>query len=273
MKTTTSKADKTIHDFGEQWKHYSGNEGYYGSKELLADIVEPFLQPEDFAGKRVAEIGAGTGRIVGMMLECAAEYALAIEPSEGIHAARRNLANYGERVAFLHARGEDIPPEAGLDIILSVGVLQFVPEPKPIVDASFKALKPGGVMFAWLSAKEGNELYLRVASTLRSFTRWLPHWALAIFVRLLDVPLVIYIHVCRTVGGSWPLRDYLVNVLAKFSGEKRRLVIYDQLNPTLTIYHTRQEALAILEDSGFVDVRVHHRHGYSWSVVGRKPQR
>ena len=26
-----------------------------------------------------------------------------------------------------------------------------------------------------------------------------------------------------------------------------------------------------LTDSGFVDVHLHHRHGYSWSVLGRKP--
>src|ERR1043166_3884408 len=212
MTMDTSASKKTIRDFGEQWTNYSDNEGYYGSKDLLADIVAPLLQTGDFAGKRVAEIGAGAGRIVGMMLECGAEHALAVEPSEGIHAARRNLANYGNRVEFLHARGEDIPPDAGLDIILSIGVLQFIPEPKPVVDAAYCALKPGGVMFAWLYAKEGNELYVMVVRMLRLFTRWLPHRALEFFVRMVDLPLVCYIRLCQSVAAPWPLRDYLVNV-------------------------------------------------------------
>ncbi len=266
-----STSDKTIRDFGEQWINYSDNEGYYGSEELLADIVAPLLRLEDFANKRVAEIGAGAGRIVAMMLECGAKHALAVEPSEGIDAARRNLAKYGDRVTFLHARGEDIPAGAALDIVLSIGVLQFIPDPKPVVDAAYRALKPGGVMFAWLYAKEGNKTYLMVARALRLFTRWLPHWALDLFVRVVYLPLVVYIFVCRVVPAPWPLRDYVTNVLAKFSPAKRRLVIYDQLNPSHAIYHTREEALAILADSGFVEVRVHHRRGYSWSVIGVKP--
>ena len=264
--------DKTIHDFGEQWSHYSDNEGYYGSKELLADIVAPLLQLEDFTNKRVAEIGAGAGRIVGMMLESGAQHALAVEPSAGIDAARQNLMQYGDRVTLLHARGEDIPGDAALDIILAVGVLQFIPHPKPVVDAAYRALIPGGVMFAWLYAKEGNTTYLMVVKLLRLFTRFLPHWLLDLFVRIVYVPLAVYIFICKTVPLPWPLRDYVTNVLAKFSPAKRRLVIYDQLNPTHAIYHTREQALAILEDSGFVNVRLHHRRGYSWSVIGSKPE-
>jgi predicted RNA methylase len=34
---------------------------------LLADIVEPLVPLAEIAGKKVAEIGAGTGRIVAML--------------------------------------------------------------------------------------------------------------------------------------------------------------------------------------------------------------
>jgi hypothetical protein len=53
---------------------------------------------------------------------------------------------------------------------------------------------------------------------------------------------------------------------------KRRLVIYDQLNPTYAKYHKRHEAIALLEKSGFINVKAHHRHGYSWCVLGETPQ-
>src|SRR4029450_4489268 len=49
--------ERTIRDLGEPWTHYGGDEGFYGSPELLADIVAPFLSPTDFRDKRVAEIG------------------------------------------------------------------------------------------------------------------------------------------------------------------------------------------------------------------------
>jgi SAM-dependent methyltransferase len=261
--------DRTIRDFGEQWTHYGDSEGFYGSPELFADIVAPWLTPADFAGRRVAEIGSGAGRIVGMMLECGAAHVLAVEPSDGHVVAQRHLARYGDRVSFLHARGAELPPTPPFDLIVSVGVLQFIPEPKPVVDAAFAALVPGGRFFVWLYAREGTGLYRAALGTLRALGRTVPHPALAALVRVLDVPLALYMRLCRRL--PLPLRDYLVNVLARFSPETRRLVIYDQLNPTHAHYHSRAEAEQLLLASGFTDVRLHHRRGYSWSVIGRKP--
>jgi SAM-dependent methyltransferase len=262
--------ERTIRDFGEQWTHYGDNEGFYGSPELLADIVAPFLSPTDFRDKRVAEIGSGTGRIAAMILASGAAHVLAVEPSAGHFVAQQNLARYGGRVSFLHARGTDIPPDPPFDIIVSVGVLQFIPDPKPTIDAAFAALRPGGRFLVWLYAREGTGLYRAVLYPLRTVGRLVPHGALAALVRGIDVPLTVYMRLCRVL--PLPLRDYLANVLGRFSAEKRRLVIYDQLNPTRVHYHSRAEAERLLTDSGFVDVRLHHRRRYSWSVVGRRPE-
>ena len=86
----------------------------------------------------------------------------------------------------------------------------------------------------------------------------------------IDLALVCYMALCRVL--PLPLHDYLENVVGRFTPEKRRLVIYDQLNPTHVHYHSREEAERLLTASGFVDVRLHHRRRYSWSVVGRKPE-
>ncbi len=60
-------------------------------------------------------------------------------------------------------------------------------------------------------------------------------------------------------------------MIARLTPDKRRLVIYDQLNPAYAKYYTRAEARALLEQAGFVDVQLYHRHSYSWSVVGTRP--
>ena len=270
MKTSSAVGERTIHDFGEQWVHYGDNDGFYGSTELFADIIGPLLSREDFAGRRVAEIGSGAGRIVAMMLECGAAHVVAVEPSDGYFVAQRNLARYGDRVTFLHGRGEDIPRDPPFDLIVSVGVLQFVPDPKPVVDAAFSALRPSGQFFVWLYAREGTAVYRGLVHALRVMGRILPHRALAAMVRGIDLALVCYMALCRVV--PLPLHDYLENVVGRFTPEKRRLVIYDQLNPTHVHYHSREEAERLLTASGFVDVRLHHRRRYSWSVVGRKPE-
>ena len=43
MKDADSLSRKTVRDFGVQWTHHPSNDGFYGSKELFADIVEPLL--------------------------------------------------------------------------------------------------------------------------------------------------------------------------------------------------------------------------------------
>jgi hypothetical protein len=110
---------------------------------------------------------------------------------------------------------------------------------------------------------------VNVLRFIRSFSTLIPHAMLAGLVRLLDACLVGYMGLCKVF--KLPLRDYLNNVLGKFSPQKRRLVIYDQLNPTHVVYHRRAEAAKLLTDSGFTDVQLHHRYGYSWCVLGTKP--
>jgi hypothetical protein len=105
---------------------------------------------------------------------------------------------------------------------------------------------------------------------LRAFTKRLPHFALATVVRGIYYPLVFYTYFCNRL--ALPLRHYFLSVFNKMSPEKRRLIIYDQLNPAYAKYYTRQEAIKLLEDGGFINVRIHHRHGYSWTVIGTKPQ-
>ena len=130
-------------------------------------------------------------------------------------------------------------------------------------------VKPGGNCLVWVYGREGNETYLRLAEPLRKMTVRLPHGALVGLVYLMDIGLEAYIGLCRFL--PLPMRSYMREVLAKFSPKVRRLTIYDQLNPAYAKYYTMQEAKALLTDAGFVDVRLYHRHGYSWSVLGRRP--
>ncbi len=262
-------ADRSIRDFGEQWTRYPDNIGYYGSLELFSDLIRPLLTLEDFRDRRVAEIGSGTGRVVRMLAAAGVAHVAALEPSAAIDVLKRNTVDLVDRVQYVHARGEALPGESEFDLVVSFGVLHHIPDPRPVVRRAFEALRPGGRMMVWLYGREGNEAYLALARPLRAVTQRLPHSALAALCRLLDLPLVAYLHACRHL--ALPMRAYMNSHLARLSPEIRRLTIYDQLNPAWAKYYRRDEAVALLEDSGFVDVRTHHRHGYSWSVLGRKP--
>ena len=260
--------DQTIKDFGKQWIKYHDNEGYYGSIELFSDILSPHLKPNEIEGCRVAEIGSGTGRIVNMLLDAGAKHVFAIEPSDAFEVLCHNIRQR-EKVTCLKITGDQMPAYENLDYIFSIGVLHHIPDPSPVVEAAFKALRSGGHFVVWLYGKEGNGLYLALVKPLRVLTKRLPHFMLASLVELIHWPLVLYIKLCHYL--PLPLRGYMLSVIAKMSPEKRRLIIYDQLNPSYAKYYTRVEAEKLLIDRKFINVRTHHRHGYSWTVIGTKP--
>jgi len=261
---------QTIKDFGEQWTAYTENDGHYGSPQMFADIVEPLVSPPDFSGKTVAEIGSGAGRIVSMLIDAGANHVFAIEPSKAIEVLRANTKKYGEKVQCLEITGDQIPSGLNLDFVLSIGVIHHIPDPAPVIEACFNALRPGGKLLIWLYGREGNRLYLAVILPMRYITKYLPDKLLSLFVYFIHMPLTTYIKLCRRF--NLPMRGYMLNVIGKLSPDKQRLVIFDQLNPAYAKYYSELEAVSLLRDHGFDKVEVHRRHGYSHTVVGTKPR-
>jgi SAM-dependent methyltransferase len=260
--------DQTIKDFGEQWLNYTDNKGYYGSSELFSDILSPLLKPDEMMNCKVAEVGSGTGRIVNMLLQAGAKHVTAVEPSDAYEVLCRNV-QHPQKVVCLKIPGDQLPAYGDLDYIFAIGVLHHIPHPGPVVKAAFRALRSGGRFFVWLYGKEGNSLYLTLIEPLRILTKHLPHSVLVALVEIIYWPLMLYIQLCRVL--PLPLRRYMLSVLRKMSPEKRKLIIYDQLNPSYAKYYTRFEAEKLLVDGGFTNVQIHNRHGYSWSVIGTKP--
>lgn len=263
--------DKTIRDFDNQWTRYDDNDGWYASLELFSDIIHPHMKADDLQGKTVAEIGSGTGRIVGMLLEAGASHVYAIEPAPGAFEKLKNNVSQMERgkeVTPLNDRGDEWSIDEPIDLAISIGVIEFITDPSATVQRCYDSLKPGGEVFFWLCGYEGNELYLRFVEPLRKLTTFLPHFLLVVVVELLYWTLMAYRVICKIV--PLPLKRYLDSVWWPMTAKKRRLVIYDQLNPTYLKYYRKHEAISLLEKAGFQDIEIHHRHGYSWSVKGKK---
>ena len=261
-------ASRTVSDFGDQWTYFRENPGYYGSIELLRDLFAPLVAVSEFAGTRVVDIGSGTGRIVRMLAAAGARQIVAVEPSEAFAVLEENTRDLGDRVLCIRATGDRFEIDEAADWVLSIGVLHHIPEPAAVVSKMFSVLRPGGRAAVWLYGREGNRLYLALAGPLRALTSRLPHAALVALCRLLDVPLAGYVALCRVI--PLPMRRYMREHVARLSPSVRRITIYDQLNPSWAKYYTYQEARALLEEAGFINVRLHHRNGYSWLVVAQK---
>ncbi len=262
--------DTTVQDFGAQWTRFSDNSGYYGSLELFEDICGPLLDVRRLKGRQVVDIGSGSGRIVNMLLDAGAAHAVAVEPSAAMTVLMENTRARAHQIRYVQADGSRIP-NVGADYVFSIGVLHHIPDPVPTVRRAIEILKPGGQFLFWVYGREGNGLYLALATLLRKITPRLPDFVLVALSRVLNLLLDVYIFACRFL--PLPLRTYVTGHLARLSRRKRFLTIFDQLNPAYAKYYTRQEALELMRGAGFRNVRLHHRHGYSWTVIGENPAR
>ena len=110
MPEQPSLKDQTIGDFGEQWRAFRDNPGYYGSTQLLADLFGPLLSLDDLKGSVVADIGSGTGRIVNMLLDAGAGRVIAVEPSAAMEVMKENTAARADRIEYLEVPGDRLPP-------------------------------------------------------------------------------------------------------------------------------------------------------------------
>ena len=107
-----------------------------------------------------------------------------------------------------------------------------------------------------------------LATALRALTVRLPHPLLSALCSLLNLLLAPYIWACRVL--PLPLRDYAVNTLGRLSWRSRKLVIYDQLNPSYVHFYERAEVEALLRAGGFERIELYHRRGYSWTALGTR---
>jgi SAM-dependent methyltransferase len=264
-----SLGERTIADFGEQWTAYTDNSGFYGSPAILQDVFGPLLNVDDLKGAVVVDVGAGTGRFTNVFVSTGAAKVVAVEPSRAFDALTRNTAAHRDRVECVNTAVEQFKASAPVDFAFSYGVLHHIPDPRCAVAAMRDALKQGGRIGIWLYGREGNGAYVALLTLMTLVTRRLPHTWLEACVWLVYMPAVVYMWLCRVL--PLPMRHYFVDIFSKLTPDKRRLTLYDQLNPAYAKYYWQQEVRALLQDAGFVDIEVFHRHNYSWTAVAVKP--
>ena len=252
-------------DFGEQFSKDKEIDGYFGSLELLKDIVDPF-DLNEINNKIVVEVGVGSGRIIKNLIRFNPKKIYGIEPSKAINVAKSNLSS--ENINFLNIRAEDLDFKCEIDYVFSIGVIHHIPNYKVAIQKINRSLKPGGKFIMWVYGKEGNELYLLLFNNIRRITTYLPDYILRIISKFLTLITYGYGFLCKFL--KLPLNKYFNNIFNNFSFQKRSYVIFDQLNPIFSKYFTKKELEELLEKENFKIIKLQHRHNYSHTVICEK---
>ena len=262
-----NKEKDSISDFGKQFKYHNNIDNYWGSLEILKDIVNPF-DLSLIKNKIICEMGVGSGRILKNLIKLSPKKIYAIEPSEAIEIAKKNNENSEVEILFKKISGQMINFKNEIDYIFSIGVIHHIPDAEIVCKKIYESLKPKGKFVIWLYGKEGNELYLFIFNNLRKITKFMPDKFLNLFSIFLNFFLSIYIFFCKYL--NLPLKNYMINVLKKCSFEKRKYIIFDQLNPSYSKYYTKQDVETLLTKSGFKKFEIFNRHQYSWTAIAEK---
>jgi SAM-dependent methyltransferase len=114
---------------------------------LFADLIG---YAEIGPGKRVLEIGPGTGQATGPVLDTGCDYH-AIELGENLYA--KMLVKFGSRPNFHIVNGDFVTYDFGgarFDMIYSAATIQWIPE-RIAFRKTFDLLKPGGTLAMMLT--------------------------------------------------------------------------------------------------------------------------
>ena len=175
-----NKKKDSINDFGKQFKYHGKIDDYWGSLEMLKDIVKPF-DLNLVKNKIICEIGVGSGRILKNLTKLSPRKIYAIDPSEAIEIAKKNNEDSEVEILFKKISGQMINFKNEIDYIFSLGVIHHIPEAEIVCKKIYESLKPKGKFVIWLYGKEGNELYLFIFNNLRKITRFMPDIFLNLF--------------------------------------------------------------------------------------------
>jgi SAM-dependent methyltransferase len=126
--------------------------GLFRRRQLAADTVAGYESP------RVLDVGCGSGRIGEFALEAGAGRYLGVDFSEPMIAmARSRLERYGERVELSVADFLDAPLDGPFEVVLAVGLFDYLPEPHRFTRRMFELCAPGGCVVgsfpAWSPVK------------------------------------------------------------------------------------------------------------------------
>lgn len=239
--------DAYLGTFSFQWQKHALVYDSDAEKESTERTLRKLqITPELVRGKRVLDVGCGTGRLSRMLADWGAQV-VAVDLSQAVWVAQKNSADR-KNMLFMHADLFNLPfPEQYFDLILAWGVLHHTPNTELAFKKVVSHLKPGGRYSVYIYGKSKGTRR-RMISLYRKLTVHLPS-------RLLHA--ICYLAIPMYYVYRIPLIGNLARFLLPMSRQKDPMVrvqeTFDEYSPYYAWRHTFPEVHQWFLDVGIVD--------------------
>jgi SAM-dependent methyltransferase len=117
--------------------------GLLRRRQLAVDTVRSYGSP------RVLDVGCGSGRIGELVLDAGASPYVGVDFAEEMLAlARARLARFGDRAQLIGADFMDTSLDGPFEVILALGLFDYLPDPDRFSRRMFQLCAPGGCVVA-----------------------------------------------------------------------------------------------------------------------------
>lgn len=231
----------------EVWDRYWGDKAHVGEvypavSDLVAEITRAL---PDLRGRRILEVGAGTGR-EGHELALRGGSICALDFSP--EALR--LARQVSRASWL-VRGDALAtpfPDGSFDLVYHQGLLEHFSDPLSLLRENYRVLKPGGLVLVDVPQKY--HVYTLLKHALMALDQWFAGWETQFSPREIRVLVERAGFRCERLYG-YGMQPGLMYRVAR-EGLKRlgiRLPLYPRLGPLDGLYQRWHGAWRTLERS------------------------
>lgn len=198
-KETSSKKKSTKAHWEKFWEEKQNIDQVYHNDDRIYKNLKAIL---DFNGKKILEVGAGSGRDSFQLAgDQATVFVLDYAPKSLAIIQNMNDKN-GSRLFCVQADAFKMPvPDETFDVVFHQGLLEHFRDPLPILKENYRVLKNGGLLLVDVPQKY--HIYTAIKHFLIFFNKWFAGWETEFSINQLKNLMQSCGFAIRSQYGNW----------------------------------------------------------------------
>jgi ubiquinone/menaquinone biosynthesis C-methylase UbiE len=168
-----NKRVSTRHHWEEFWQRKQNVQKVYDNSERIVSHIRDII--DDLNGKKILEVGAGTGRDSFLLAEAGAEVTVLDYADNSLFIIKNILHDTPVKLDLIKGDAFQLPFKANsFDLVFHQGLLEHFEEPQLILNENFRILKNNGLLLVDVPQKY--HVYTIIKKLLIALNRWFAGW-------------------------------------------------------------------------------------------------